>query len=222
MTTITTIISPPVKPKMHIYDLPHEVLIMIMSKIQLQDRLQVREVSVKMRSLVESELKLVRSLDVCGRSLKSVLDFVKDSKAKDVPCPEAGTTHQFHSHNSISRIISFDRICLLISKYFDGLVCLRLHKVTITFEGLDQLLQSQAWKGMEHLVIRSCYMENDGLDDFLGSHEPDWWISRQPVSLKHAFYFPITNNQSLISVIRLMLVGYKCDSIASSWLSYSK
>lgn len=210
------------KTRMHLYELPEELLLIIISHVSLPERLVAREVSRKMKSVVESQLQLLRSLRVSGRSLKSVLDFVKDSKAKEIPCPLSKTCHRMNDQDCLNKIIHFDRVCLLISRYFPFLVSLRFYRLTITYAGLQLLMQSRSWKSVQHVVIRSCCIE-DGFEGFMDQHEDaGWWESVQPVSLVHMFYFPISHNASLIQVIRLMLKDYKCETDAGGWIKYTK
>ena len=68
--------------------LPEEVQRNIFALIPLPERLEVRLVCKKFRSIVESQLAMVRSLDVSGKAVKSMLDFVKDSRGREYTCHE--------------------------------------------------------------------------------------------------------------------------------------
>jgi hypothetical protein len=208
---------------MSVCDLPIEILIMIMDKLQLEERLKARLVCHRFQLVVESQLKLVKSLQLTGRSLKSVLDFVKDSKAREqVVMQSVSSACNFSQHNSIDRIIRFDVVAHLISRYFTGLTSLRLNRLTITLDGMLTLLSSQSWNKMEYLVIRSCYVDDEmSFENFIELHDPKWRIGVNPISLKQMFHFPITNNHSLVQFTRLVVDSFKCESLPSGWLLYT-
>lgn len=211
---------PPPACAEHLFDLPDEILIMIVDQLQVEERLRVREVSQRMKLLVESQLKLVKSLKVTGRSLKSLLDYVKDAKAKDLKSPESC---QFTSHNSITKVIRFDQVCRLIYHYFTGLVSVRFHRMTFTFGGLRLLQSSQSWQKMEYLVIRSCYMDQANFADVVAKHGPKWYFPVKSDSLKQLLHFPITSNHSLEQVIRFdLLQAFSYESLPSGWISYNE
>ena len=96
--------------------------------------------------------------------------------------------------------MSFERVALMIQRYFPRLVYLRLHRLDLTCEGLRILTTSEAWQSsLEHLVIRSCYLVPAVIND-------DNWMNNlhSPRQLKHVCFMTITLNESLINTMNFL------------------
>ena len=177
-----------------IFDLPWHVKVSFLEHLSLTERMRLRVVSKSMCSLVESQLTTVKSLDISGKACKSMLDFVKDRKTREVSCHT--NHHEVSELDSFTRVTDFDKVCLIISRYFPNLVYLRLHKLDLTWQGLRTLTTSSSWMdSMEHLVVRCCYL-GDGVPE-------DWQhLINQPIKLKHFNLITVANNQFVREVFR--------------------
>ena len=194
---------------MQLTDLPPEVLTLILARVPLTERLEVRLVSRSMRSLVEGcSLPAIRSLEAGGRSsvVRSVLDFVRDSKAKEPLCLASGNPcHQGDPLCCLTRIASFAPVARLITRHLTHLTFLRLHRLSLSRSGMRILMGSHAWRcSLQHVVIRSCYLDGDGCSEEADENEErEKWPT--PESLQHLFYFTAAWNKPLLRLLHSAL-----------------
>lgn len=123
-----------------------------------------------------------------------MLDFVKDAKGREVHCEVRD--HRTFVRESLRKVGSFNRVGLLIDRYFHHLTFIRFHKITLTLEGLQTLAQSPCWRHLEHLTVRSCYLSNCDLDDNILQ------TLNIPMRLTHFNYLTITNNEKLQKILK--------------------
>lgn len=140
-----------------INSLPDEILQKIISYIHITEKFAIRSVSKKFKTVVDLELSSTRSFQLLGKSIRSMLDFVTDAKKKEIRCDE----HHVLGIDTIRTIGKFEEISRTISNHLNHLRYLRLHKMTLTWNGFKVMTNSTFWnESLQHLDIKSCYLES--------------------------------------------------------------
>lgn len=138
--------------------LPDEILQNIISYIHVTEKLAIRIVSKKFKTVIDLELSSTHSFQLLGKSIRSMLDFVTDAKKKEIRCHD----HHVLGINTIRTIGNFEDISRTISNHLNHLKYLRLHKMTLTWNGFKLITKSTFWnESLQHLDIKSCYLDTE-------------------------------------------------------------
>lgn len=189
-----------------IQSLPDEVLVAILSYIHVIERLPIRTVCKKFKDAVDCQLSATDSLQFLGKSIRSMLDFVTDAKKKELRCRE----HFIPEVNSIRAIGNFDLIALTTSKYFTRIKYLRLHKMTLTWDGFKVMTDSSFWtESLQHLDIKSCYLEDPQCQVIAGRsitiiNRADVLDMKRPAHLRHFNLILMSEQEDLLFILEYL------------------
>lgn len=167
--------------------LPDEILSTIIGYIHIIDRINIRTVSKKFKTVIDFDLASTDSIQFLGKSIRSMLDFVTDAKKKEIRCKD----HYVQGINSIRMAINLEQAASTISTHFLRVKYLRLHKMSLTWRGFKLLTNSTFWtNSLQHLDIKSCYLEDPECQIISGTRitiidRTEVYNMQKPTNLRH-------------------------------------